>query len=91
MLACLFSNWLVSKAIGLNSFDEISIELFLVKFGLCVKMICLFDQFFIRHFEGIYRSATAPPVQLSGGKSDFILSNSMNEVYNLSQKDIKSS
>ena len=42
------------KAIDLNSFDEISIEMFfLFKFGSCVKMICcLFDHFFIRHIDG---------------------------------------
>ena len=54
LLECRFSNGLVSKAIGLNSFDKISIEMFLVNFGLCVKMICcLSDHFFIHHFENI--------------------------------------
>ena len=62
-LGCQFSNWLVFKAIGLNSFDKICIEIFLVKFGLCVKTICcLFDKFFIRHIDGKYRSATGPLV-----------------------------
>ena len=37
--------------------------MFLVKFGVCVKMICyLFDRFFIRHIDGKCRSATAPLV-----------------------------
>ena len=36
--------------------------MFLVKFGLFVKMICcLFDQFFVRYIDGKYRSANAPP------------------------------
>ena len=38
--------------------------MFLVKFDLCVKMICcLFDQFFIRHIEEKFRSATGPLVE----------------------------
>ena len=32
-----FSNWLISKAMGFDSFVKISIEMFLVKFGLCAK------------------------------------------------------
>ena len=60
MLVCRFSNWLISNGIGLNSFDKISIEMFLIKCGCCVKMfICVFDQFSIRHFERKYGSATA--------------------------------
>ena len=31
---------LISKAISSNSFQKICIEIFLVKFGLCVKMFC---------------------------------------------------
>ena len=58
-----FSNLIISTAIGLNSFDKISTEMFLVNFGLCVKMICcLFHQVFIRHIDGKYRCATAPLV-----------------------------
>ena len=52
-------NWLVSKAIGLNSFGKVAIKMFLVKFGVCVIMVCcLLDQFFIRHIDGKYGSAT---------------------------------
>ena len=66
LLVCRLSSWLISKSIGFNSFDKISIEMFLVSFGLCVKMICyLFDHFSIRHIDGKYRNATAPLV-LSG-------------------------
>ena len=69
LLVCRFSKWLICKAIGLNSSDNISIEMFLVKFGLCVKMICcLVDQFFIRYIDGKYRSATAPLVLPSSHK-----------------------
>ena len=68
LLECRFGNWLVSKAIGLNSFDNISIEMLLVKFGVCVKIICcLFAQFF-RHVDGKNRSAIAPLVFLCGKK-----------------------
>ena len=58
IVVCRFSNWLISKATGLKSFDNISIEMFLVKIGLCVKMICfLFDHFFMRHIDRKYRSS----------------------------------
>ena len=56
-------NWFFSNAIGLNSFDKISMEMFLVKFDSSVKLICcLLDQFFIRHIDGKYRSAIEPLV-----------------------------
>ena len=60
LLVCRFSFWLIFNAIGLNSFDKISIEMFLIKFGWCVKMfICVFDHFSIRLFQRKYGSATA--------------------------------
>ena len=60
LLVCRFSNWIISKSIGLTFFDKIFIDMSLVKFGLDVKMsCCLFDQFFIRHIDGKYRSLTA--------------------------------
>ena len=60
LLVCRFSKWLISYALSLNSFDKISIEMFLIKCGCCVKMfICVFDQFSSRHFERKYGSATA--------------------------------
>ena len=60
LLVCRFSNWLFSNAISLNSFDKISMEMFLIKCGCYVKMfICVFDQFSSRHFERKYGSATA--------------------------------
>ena len=60
LLVCRFSNWLISNAISLNSFDKISMEMFLIKCGCYVKMfICVFDQFSSRHFERKYGSATA--------------------------------
>ena len=42
-LDCRLPNWLISKAIGLYSFDKICVEMFIVKLGSDVKMICLFD------------------------------------------------
>ena len=62
MLVWRFSNRQVSKAISLNTFDKVSIEIFFAKFGLCVKICRLFDQIFISYFDGKYRSATASPV-----------------------------
>ena len=48
-VVCRLSNWLISKAISLNSFDKLTIEMFLVKFGWCSKRICcLFDRIYIR-------------------------------------------
>ena len=45
----------------LEFFRQISIDMFLVKFGWCVKTIfCLFDHLFIRHIDWKDRSATAP-------------------------------
>ena len=62
-LVCGFSHWLISKAISWNSFDEVTIEMFLGKFDLFVKMICcLFDHFLLCHIDGKYRSATVPLV-----------------------------
>ena len=41
-------------------FRQISINMFFAKFGLCVKTICcLYDQLFIRHIVGNYRSSIA--------------------------------
>ena len=72
LLVCRSSNWLFSKAIGLISFDKISIEVFLVKMVLCLNMICcLFEHFFIRHIDGKYRSATAPLVHFSHEDDSF--------------------
>ena len=72
ILVCPFSNWLIAKAKSLISSDRISIEVFLVRFGLCVRMICcLFDQFFIHHIDGKYRSATALLVPLLLGSTSF--------------------
>ena len=60
-----FSNWIVSKAIGLNSFDKILIDMLLAKFGFCVKIICcLFGQFFIGYIDEKYRSAFAHLVNI---------------------------
>ena len=64
MIVCRFSSWSISKAKGLNCFVKISIEIFLVKFGWGVKMICLFDRIFIPHIHRKYRCPTTPPVLL---------------------------
>ena len=54
------SNWIFSKAVDLNSFDKISIEMFVANFSLCVKIsCCLSVPFFIRHNEGKYSSSTS--------------------------------
>ena len=48
LLVCRFSNWFISKPVGVNSFSFdkiISIEMFLVKFGWGVEKICFFDHF----------------------------------------------
>ena len=63
LLVCRISNWLISKAVSWNFFVEVNIQMFLVTFGLFVKMICLLDQFFIRHIDGKYGKATAPLVE----------------------------
>ena len=71
-LVCPFSNCLIAKAKSLISSDRISIEVFSVRFGLCVRMIwCLFDQFFIHHIDRKYRSATALLVPLLLGSTSF--------------------
>ena len=48
-LVCRFLNWLISKAMGLNSFNKISLEIFLVNFGSFVQVVqvicCMLDQF----------------------------------------------
>ena len=86
-VVCWFSNWLISKAIDFNSFDKIAIQMLLVKFGSCVKMIySLFDQFFIRHIDGKFRSATAPLVLFFGASQTSKRERTVNATFQRTEK-----